>query len=116
MQSFNPAPTAITRIVKKIRDLGGAGVSIATYGDAAHMKNDSTFRVDFAKPQAIHVMCFGMEPVEPGVEGVYASQEELPEWLSEKLAVLAILPSPPPLSDVPGLGRRLSDTVFWVYA
>lgn len=39
----------------------------------------------------------------------------LPKFLSDPLAVLSLLPPPPPINDVAGLGRRISSDTFWIY-
>jgi hypothetical protein len=36
-------------------------------------------------------------------------------WIQSKLAVLSMLEVPPPLSDVEGVGSKLSPYLYWVY-
>jgi hypothetical protein len=53
---------------------------------------------------------------EPIKEGWYDNVNELPMWLQEKVAVLAILdPSIKPAQTVKGIGRRIDHDTFWVY-
>lgn len=46
---------------------------------------------------------------------LYDSTDHLPQWMQEKLAVLSIMTANPPTSEVDGVGRRISDDIFWVY-
>jgi hypothetical protein len=79
-------------------------------------KDDSTYRVDVHySTKTVHVECFGMYPLDRSVDGTYASVDELPEWMQSKLAVLSMLEVPPPLSDVEGVGSKLSSYLYWVY-
>jgi hypothetical protein len=41
--------------------------------------------------------------------------DNLPDELRAPIAVLSLLPLPPPPSNVPGLGQRISEDIFWVY-
>lgn len=75
---------------------------------------DTTYRVEL-DTHYVKVMSFGMEPLALSVEGTYSGVEELPQWMQDKLAVLQILHVPPPVTDVPGVGRRMSDDLYWVY-
>jgi hypothetical protein len=78
--------------------------------------DDSTYRVILAKGnKTVHVECFGMYPLDRSVDGTYASVDELPMWIQSKLAVLSMLEVPPPLSDVEGVGSKLSSYLYWVY-
>jgi hypothetical protein len=40
---------------------------------------------------------------------------ELPDWMKNKLAVLDVLPSPPPRQEVEDVGARVNDYTFWVF-
>lgn len=39
-----------------------------------------------------------------------------PMWITERLAALLIMPLPPPQREVPGVGMRVSEYVFWIEA
>lgn len=75
---------------------------------------DKTYRVEI-NTHYVKVLSFGMDPLALSVEGDYASVEDLPQWMQGKLAVLSILHVPPPVTDVPGVGRRMGDDLYWVY-
>lgn len=76
---------------------------------------DNTFRVDTSDHKKIVVVSFGMLSHGLALEGVYGGVDELPPWMQAKLAVLRTLHCPPPSSDVPTIGRRMGEELFWVY-
>jgi hypothetical protein len=39
---------------------------------------------------------------------------ELPQWMQERVAVLSMLTESPPTKPIEGVGRRISDTVYWI--
>lgn len=67
-------------------------------------------------PNEIHVSSFGTPDVlDKDYSGVY-SPDTLPDWMQERLAVLMMTPVEFPTVEIPTVGRRISGTVFWVYA
>lgn len=77
--------------------------------------DSATYRVHI-RQSGVDVFCFGLESIDAKCEGVYTAVESLPQWLQERLAVLMIASSEPPTADIPDIGRRISERVFWVYA
>lgn len=75
---------------------------------------DKTYRVEL-NTHYVKVLSFGMDPLALSVEGDYARIEDLPQWMQDKLSVLRILHVPPPVTDVPGVGRRMGEDLYWVY-
>jgi hypothetical protein len=41
--------------------------------------------------------------------------DELPLWMQKHLAVLSTFSTIPPMPDIAGVGRRISEDVYWVY-
>ena len=41
--------------------------------------------------------------------------DDLPMWVQRRLAVLSTFLATPPIPDVVGVGRRISEDVYWVY-
>lgn len=39
---------------------------------------------------------------------------DLPHWMQERVAVLNMLTERPPTSPIQGVGRRITDTVYWI--
>ena len=77
---------------------------------------DNLYRVKISKYGSLEVMCLGLGSVDSDLEGEYASTDDLPRWVQERLAVLMMIENKPPLREVAGVGRRISEYVFWVYA
>lgn len=63
-----------------------------------------------------NVVCFGVVFIDRWAEweGKYNSFDALPSWMQERLAVLNMLSYIPPTETIPGVGRRISEYVFWV--
>ena len=80
-----------------------------------NMLDDNTYRIRLME-RGIEVLCFGIESVDSKLEGYYDAVDELPDWVQERLAVLMVLDSTPPTGELVGVGRRISERVFWVYA
>jgi hypothetical protein len=57
-----------------------------------------------------------MEKVAVSEEQAYNSVNDLPKWMQEKLALLMMTSAKPPTEEVDGVGRRIDDTVYWLYA
>lgn len=81
----------------------------------ANMLDDNTYRIRLTG-EGIEVVCFGLESVDSKLEGHYDGVDDLPDWVKERLAVLMVLDSTPPTGELEGVGRRISEKVFWVYA
>lgn len=79
--------------------------------------DDDIYRVDVEPPNHIEVICFGIDKLDSTVEGVYDNINDLPNWMQERLSVLSMLP--PNTSggnDVKGIGRRITESIYWIYA
>lgn len=68
------------------------------------------------EPNNVSVLLLGISPVDDSIEGEYADAHALPKWVQERIAVLMMLSPEPPTEEVDGVGRRISETVFWVVA
>lgn len=82
---------------------------------SGEVHDDNIYRVSIF-PDGADVMCFGLASVDSGIDGHYDQTDDLPEWVKERLAVLMILDSTPPTTEVVGIGRRISSHVYWVYS
>lgn len=38
----------------------------------------------------------------------------LPEWMQERVSVLSMLSESPPTTPIEGVGRRITDSVYWI--
>jgi hypothetical protein len=92
-------------------DMSRAGVVLT---DAVGYSLDNTYRVDITT-KGVDVVSFGMCALALPLEGHYDTVDDLPQWMQDKLAVLVILHPPPPVTEIPGVGRRMGDNLYWVY-
>jgi hypothetical protein len=62
----------------------------------------------------VEVVCLGIGSADSEVEGVYATTDELPAWMQERIAVLSMMKVNPPQTKVEGIGMRVDESVYWV--
>jgi len=82
-----------------------------------HMIRDEpkTYRISINQKGGIEVVCFDLENIDSELEGYYDDVSGLPTWVQERIAVLAVCHTNPPTPTVEGIGRRISENVYWVY-
>ncbi len=82
-----------------------------------HMIRDEpkTYRISINTKGGIEVVCFDLENIDSELEGYYDDVSGLPTWVQERIAVLAVCHHQPPTPTVEGIGRRISENVYWVY-
>lgn len=78
--------------------------------------DDYTYRVSIEDGGRIHIVCFGLPTVDSNCEGHYDKADDLPNWVQDRLAILMMTPNVKPTPDIRGVGRRISGSVFWIYA
>lgn len=80
--------------------------------------DDDIYRVEITLPLSqVQIICFGIDRLDDTIEGIYDNINDLPNWMQERLSVLSMLP--PNTSggnDVEGIGRRITESIYWVYA
>jgi hypothetical protein len=81
------------------------------------MTDDRIYRV-LIDPETyrVSVVCFGLDALDPRVEGEYDSVDALPAWVQERLAILMLTPAEAPTYEVKSVGRRISEDIFWVFS
>lgn len=79
------------------------------------VNDDKLYRV-VTQGGRVEVMCFGVDLLDPQAEGEYDSVDDLPKWVQDRLAVLMIMSAKPPTVEVEGIGRRIDENTFWLYA
>lgn len=76
---------------------------------------DNVYRVELCTaPDRAIVVCLGISAADSDVDGVYSDKTTLPEWIKDKLSVLAIMKIEPPQTRIVGVGMRISENVFWI--
>jgi hypothetical protein len=81
---------------------------------ADEARDDTILRVE-VKPNKVGLTLLGLKTLDYDLKETYASVDELPNWVQEKLALLMLTSAKPPTQDVEGVGRRVSECIFWVY-
>lgn len=94
---------------------GGHLSAMVATSSGGFVPDDMTYRVRVCDG-GVEVVCFGIESVDSALEGYYDGVDALPDWVKERLAVLMVMDSTPPTGELAGVGRRISESVFWVYA
>lgn len=81
------------------------------------LKQQSVYRVELHQDNSIGIIAFSLaETFAPALDSAYNNFSELPNWAQRKLAVLMVIdPNKPPIPDLEGVGRRISQNVFWLY-
>jgi hypothetical protein len=77
--------------------------------------NEPMYRVSI-KEQGVHVMNFDITDMDVNLDTHYNRVDDLPNWVKERLALLLMTSPTPPTDPIDGVGRRVSETVFWVLA
>lgn len=83
---------------------------------AAELGDDLIYRIVLNVDGKIDVTCLGLESVDAVADGTYDDVHVLPSWVQERLALLMMTKADPPTHEVEGIGRRINQTIFWVYA
>lgn len=79
------------------------------------LDKDTIFRVCVDPlTQRVEVTHFGIECVDLAEIGTYANPSNLPMWMQERIAVLAMMPSKPPTEAVAGVGQRINAVTYWL--
>ena len=60
------------------------------------------------------VMNFDLTDLDVHLDKYYNHVDDLPNWVKERLAVLMMTSPTPPTEPVEGVGRRISENIFWV--
>ena len=95
-------------------------VRTAPMNSMAHYTNMITekpiYRIRINEKLGIDIECYDLlENWYPELEKHYEVIGDLPKWVQEKLAVLMVLDPEQANGEVTGIGRRISQRVFWVY-
>ena len=63
---------------------------------------------------SVTIINFSLEMLDNDVSGWYSEVDLLPDWVKDRLALLMMVDPTPPTKYVDGVGRRISETVFWI--
>lgn len=62
----------------------------------------------------VTIIDFSLEMLDNDISGWYSEVDLLPDWVKDRLALLMMVDPTPPTKYVDGVGRRISETVFWI--
>lgn len=77
-------------------------------------ESDYVWRVHMLPRGRVEIKYIGYNPIDEERTKVYSTFEEIPEWIRGRVAVLQMMPADPQESVVFGVGRRVSEDVYWV--
>ena len=63
---------------------------------------------------SVTIIDFSLEMLDNDISGWYSEVDLLPDWVRDRLALLMMVDPTPPTKYVDGVGRRISETVFWI--
>lgn len=63
---------------------------------------------------SVTIINFSLEMLDNDISGWYSEVDLLPDWVKDRLALLMMVDPTPPTKYVDGVGRRISETVFWI--
>lgn len=72
------------------------------------------WRVEIEDDNSVEVLRIDLEQGDKQSMKAYASVDELPDWVSGRLSVLRMIREPFPTDHVSGVGRRISQNIFWL--
>lgn len=79
----------------------------------ATMIDKPMYRIAMCKDR-VTVMNFDITDMDGCLDRVYNHVDDLPNWVKERLAILMMTSPAPPTDPIEGVGRRISETIFWV--
>lgn len=77
-------------------------------------ESDYVWRVHIKSDTSVEVKYIGYNPIDGKRSTVYATFDMIPDWMQGRIAVLRMMPPDPQESVVFGVGRRVSEDVYWV--
>jgi hypothetical protein len=79
-------------------------------------KKNPIYKIQFNMDNTIRTDCYELlDNFKPELELAYEHANDLPQWVQDKLAVLMLLDHNANNQEVAGVGRRISESIFWVY-
>ena len=80
------------------------------------MKELPIYRIHINEDNTVETDCFEMlDAFNPELKKYYETLDDLPNWVQDKLAVLMLLDHTKVNEEVKGVGRRISQSIYWVF-
>lgn len=78
-------------------------------------ERNNVWRLEFAEDGSIRVSLIGLPRMSHvSLPSSYRSLSEAEPWVQERVAVLSLLDPCPKHAYIRGVGRRMSENIFWV--
>jgi hypothetical protein len=75
-----------------------------------------TYRVEIYRDGVVLTHCYDLvDRWVPGLEEMYKSVDDMPQWAQEKLAVLSLCDTSKPTPEIKEVGRRITENLFWIF-
>lgn len=105
---------------ESVSEFGGVYAVHSVAQPEEDMYNNRILRIEIGEDGGhTSVVTLGLsldgEILDSELEGDYANPQALPEWVQERLAILMLTSPDAPTEEVAGIGRRMSENIFWVY-
>jgi hypothetical protein len=79
--------------------------------------NGSVYRVKVNNDtDSVEIACIGMDCIDSPIKDGYYCHKDVPEWMANKLAVLGITTYGATQAWLDGVGKRIDEDTYWVYA
>lgn len=81
------------------------------------ISDNNCYRVEvYPDTGKVQVMSFDLDCIDVSALGLYDSINNTPDWIQERIATLMLVDPTPPTKEVNGIGHRIDQTTYWVYA
>jgi len=75
---------------------------------------DDVVRLEVMEDGSINITNFAPVMLDNDISGWYSEVDLLPNWVKDRLALLMMVGPAPPTLYVDGVGRRISENIFWI--
>lgn len=101
-------------VISLLRGVAPYALTAEMVLDMTKSDTDAVWRVEELRDGRVETTYIGFSPIDSDRVVLYEDSSELPEWIKDRVAVLRMMPCDPATSVVFGVGRRISEHVFWV--
>lgn len=101
-------------VISLLRGVAPYALTAEMVLDMTKSDTDAVWRVEELRDGRVETTYIGFYPIDYDRVIYYEDSSKLPEWINDRVAVLRMMPCNPTTSIVFGVGRRISESVFWV--
>jgi hypothetical protein len=79
------------------------------------LEKEPIYRVYILDNGEVHCACYEMlDNFSPELDSQYKSIDDLPKWVQDRVSVLMLCDHTKPCNFIDGVGRRITEHIFWV--